>query len=205
MITSKSVREICDRKGILLIFDEIQTGMGRTGKLFAYEHTGVVPDIMTLAKALANGLPIGVMLAGESVAAAFGPGSHGSTFGGNPVVTAAALAVLKTIEKENLVDHCAETGTYFKGRLLELKDRYPIISDVRGLGLILGMKLTVPCAPIVKACMQKGFLVNCIQDTILRFIPPLIITRAEIDALIDCLDTILSKIDADDGKVSSPL
>jgi len=188
----KHVRKICDETGALLILDEIQTGIGRTGKLFAYEHFGVEPDIMTLAKALANGLPIGAMLATEKVAAAFGPGSHASTFGGTPIVTAAALAVLKTITQEGILEHCARIGVYFKEKLSILRERYDVIQDVRGMGLLLGMKLKIDGAPVVEKCMQKGFLINCIQDNILRFIPPLIIEKDAIDALVECLDEIFS-------------
>ncbi|MBW1984207.1 MAG: aspartate aminotransferase family protein [Deltaproteobacteria bacterium] len=187
----KALREICDKIGILLIFDEIQTGMGRTGKLFAYEHYGVEPDIMTLAKALGNGLPIGAMLAKESVAQAFGHGSHASTFGGTPIVTAASLSVAEIFEKDNIVEACRETGEYFKEKLLHLKQKKETIIDVRGKGLLLGMKLGIEGEPIVKECMEKGFLINCVQGNILRFIPPLIIKMDEIDALIKCLDKIL--------------
>jgi acetylornithine aminotransferase len=189
----KAVRQICDDAGILMIFDEIQTGMGRTGRLFAYQHFGVEPDIMTLAKALANGLPIGAMLAKEEIAAAFGPGSHASTFGGTPIVTAAALEVCKILIEDNIIENGNTAGLYFKDRLYELKDQHTIIEDVRGLGLLLGMKLKVDGGPVVVKCMQKGFLINCIQDNILRFIPPLIISKNEIDELIECLDTILTE------------
>jgi acetylornithine aminotransferase len=178
---------MCDENGMLLIFDEIQTGMGRTGKLFAYEHFGVEPDIMTLAKALANGLPIGAMLAKEQTASAFGPGAHASTFGGTPIVTAAALEVCKTLVAENIVDQGRETGEYFKEKLLDLKKRHSAIVDVRGLGLLLGMKLDFNGQTLVAECMQRGFLINCIQENILRFIPPLIIKREDIDALVNCL------------------
>jgi acetylornithine/N-succinyldiaminopimelate aminotransferase len=187
----KAVRQVCDDTGILLIFDEIQTGMGRTGRLFAYEHFGITPDIMTLAKALANGLPIGAMLAREEVADAFGPGSHASTFGGTPVVTAASLEVVRVLSEENIIDHCRTIGGYFKDRLSWLKDRHEVIEDVRGLGLLLGMKLRMEGDQIVASCMEKGFLINCIQGNILRFIPPLIIEKQEIDALVACLDEIL--------------
>ncbi len=189
----KEVRQICDKEGILLIFDEIQTGIGRTGKLFAYEHFDVMPDIMTLAKALANGLPIGAMLAREEIAEAFGPGSHASTFGGTPVITAASLEVLKIIERENIIDKALKTSEYFKERLLWLKSRHEIIEDVRGIGLLLGMKLKVKGADIVNECMGKGFLINCIQENILRFIPPLIIKKEEIDSLIIILDEIFDE------------
>ena len=190
----KTVRKICDEAGALLIFDEIQTGIGRTGTLFAYEHFGVAPDIMTLAKALANGLPIGAMLATEKVAAAFGPGSHASTFGGTPIVTAAALAVLKTITEEGVLEHCSRIGVYFKEKLNALRARHDAIVDVRGMGLLLGIKLKIEGAPVVEKCMEKGFLINCIQDTILRFIPPLIIEKDAIDALVACLDEIFSEM-----------
>ncbi len=189
-----TVRQICDDTGALLIFDEIQTGMGRTGKLFAYQHFGIEPDIMTLAKALANGLPIGAMLARESISAAFGPGAHASTFGGTPIVTAAALEVCNILTDDGVIEKGRAAGAYFKEQLRALKDRYAMIEDVRGRGLLLGMKLKIDGAPIVKQCMQAGFLINCIQDRILRFIPPLIITREEIDRLIACLDNIFAKM-----------
>ncbi|MHC4459430.1 MAG: acetylornithine/succinylornithine family transaminase, partial [Planctomycetota bacterium] len=187
----KQVRRLCDKVGALLIFDEIQTGMGRTGRLFAYEHFGIEPDIMTLAKALANGLPMGAMLAKDFVAGAFGPGSHASTFGGTPLVTAAALEVLKTLFEEKIIEHCREAGAYFKDRLVWLKQRHKIIKEIRGYGLLLGLKLESDGAPYVEKCMQAGFLINCIQDNILRFVPPLIITQNEIDSLVECIDGIL--------------
>ncbi len=187
-----AVRKLCDDNGSLLIFDEIQTGMGRTGRLFAYENEGVEPDIMTLAKALANGLPMGAMLAREHVAEAFGPGAHATTFGGTPLVTAASLAVLKIMLDDDLPGNCRRTGTYFREKLLELKGRHPVVRDVRGIGLLLGIKLAEDGEPIVKACLQKGFLVNCVQGDILRFVPPLIVTPAEIDRLIDCLDEVFA-------------
>ena len=189
----KEIRLICDEIGALLIFDEIQTGMGRTGKLFAYEHFGVEPDIMTLAKALANGLPIGAMLAKEEVASAFGPGAHASTFGGTPIVTAAALEVCRTLVEESIVDQGRATGEYFKDGLFQLKERHTCVEDVRGIGLLLGMKLKFDGASIVTQCMQRGFFINCIQDRILRFIPPLIIEKEEVDALITCLDEVLGE------------
>jgi acetylornithine aminotransferase len=188
----RTVRKICDETETLLIFDEIQTGMGRTGALFAHQHFGIEPDIMTLAKALANGLPIGAMLARETIAAAFGPGSHASTFGGTPIVTTAALEVCKILVEEQVIENGKAAGLYFKEKLLDLKDRHAVIEDVRGLGLLLGMKLKIDGAPLVKQCMQNGFLINCIQDRILRFIPPLIISEEEIDELVECLDGILT-------------
>ncbi len=193
----KKVRKLCDETGTLLILDEIQTGMGRTGKLFGYEHFGIEPDIMTLAKALGNGLPIGAMLAKESVAKAFGPGSHASTFGGTPLVTAAALKVLKIFDEEKIIENCKEMGSYLKQELMRLKDKYDFIEDVRGMGLLLGIKMKFKAAHIVQDCMKKGFLINCIQDKILRFVPPLIISKKEINSLINCLDEIFDGLGKD--------
>jgi len=188
----KKVRDLCDAHGALLIFDEIQTGMGRTGTLFAYEHENVIPDIMTLAKALGNGLPIGAMLAKDSVMKAFVTGSHASTFGGTPLVAAGALEVLRTFEREKICDHCRETGVYFKKKLEILKEKHKVVDDVRGRGLLLGMKLKSEGAPMVQACFEKGFLINCVQGNVLRFIPPLIVTPKDIDALVACLDSVLA-------------
>lgn len=188
----KSVREICDKHGALLIYDEIQTGMGRTGKLFCHEHENVTPDIMTLAKGLGNGLPIGAMLATEKVGASFKAGAHGSTFGGTPFITAAALEASRIIEKENILEKCSKASAYFISRLESLKAKHGVVEDVRGIGLLLGMKLKTEGAPIVNKCLEKGFLINCVQNDTLRFIPPLVISNAEIDLLIDCLDEILA-------------
>lgn len=190
----KGVQEICYRRNILLIFDEVQVGMGRTGKLFAYEHYGVSPHIMTLAKALGNGLPIGAMLATEVFSDAFGPGSHATTFGGTPLVTAVAKAVLTSILQDGWLDHCREVGSYFRERLEELGKRYGFIRDVRGLGLIWGLELDRPGAPVVEGCMKKGFLINCIQDRVLRFIPPLIVKKEEIDLLIRALHEVMDEL-----------
>ena len=192
----KQVRQLCDRTGALLIFDEIQTGMGRTGKLFAYEHFAVQPDIMTLAKALANGLPMGAMLATEKIAASFGPGAHASTFGGTPLVSAAACEVLRIMTEGDVIDNCRQAGDYLQKRLQQLKERHDIVKDVRGLGLLLGMELTVSGEPIVHACLRQGYLINCIQEKVLRFIPPLTITTEQIDGLIECLDSMLAAADA---------
>jgi acetylornithine aminotransferase len=192
----KEARQVCDDAGALLIFDEIQTGMGRTGKLFAYEHFGVEPDIMTLAKALANGLPMGAMLARQKVAASFGPGAHASTFGGTPLVSAAAGEVLRILTEENVLENCRQAGDHFKKRLQQLKERYDIVKEVRGEGLLLGMELSVAGESIVNACLQQGYLINCIQDKVLRFVPPLTVTAEQIDELVECLDGILAAADA---------
>ncbi|UCG81482.1 MAG: acetylornithine transaminase [Desulfobacterales bacterium] len=190
----EDLRKLCDQQGLLLIFDEVQTGMGRTGKLFAYEHFAMTPDIMTLAKALANGLPMGAMLAREEVAASFTAGSHASTFGGTPLVAAAALTVVKALVEEGVLQNCERVGAYFKDRLLELKAKYAFIQEVRGQGLLLGLDLSLDGASVVKACMERGFLINCTQEHVLRFIPPLIIQEAQIDALIACLDSIFEEM-----------
>ena len=190
----QGVKKICRERGLLLIFDEVQAGMGRTGKLFAHEHFGVTPHIMTLAKALGNGLPIGAMLSTEDLSGAFGPGSHATTFGGTPLVTAVAGAVLTNILKDGWLDHCHEMGSYFKGRLEGFREKYPFIKDVRGLGLIIGVELDRPGAPVVKDCMEKGFLINCPQENVLRFIPPLIVGKEEIDSLIETLDDIFGRL-----------
>jgi len=190
----KAVREVCDSKDLLLIFDEVQVGMGRTGKLFAYENFDIVPDIMTLAKALGNGLPIGAMLAKEKLASAFGPGSHATTFGGTPLVTAVAEAVVKSLIEDGLLQHCYETGEYFRKELDKLKEKYDFIKEVRGYGLIIGMELSEPGAEIVTLCMEKGFFINCAQNNVLRFIPPLTVSREEVDLLINCLNDIFRKM-----------
>lgn len=192
----REVRKLCDRYGILLVLDEVQTGMGRTGKLFAYEHYGMAPDIMTLAKGLAGGVPIGAMLATNKIAAAFEPGTHGSTFGGNPLACSAALATIDVLlEGDFVLDQCRRMGKYFKKRLEEMKKEFPsIIADVRGMGLLVGMELTRDGAPLVKACMEKGVLINCTAGNILRFMPPLIITEKDIDHLIDILEQIFDQL-----------
>ncbi|MGD8367148.1 MAG: acetylornithine transaminase [Desulfobacterales bacterium] len=189
----EEVRRLCTKQGILLLLDEVQTGMGRTGKLFAHEHFGISPDVMTLAKAMANGLPIGAMLATEKVAAAFGAGAHATTFGGTPAITAASLETVRTLEEEGLIDRCAEIGAYFLSRLQGLREKCRVATDARGMGLLLGLELSIEGGPVVDACREKGFLVNCIQDRILRFAPPLIVTREQIDALIEALGEILKR------------
>jgi acetylornithine/N-succinyldiaminopimelate aminotransferase len=186
------VRKLCDETGCLLIFDEVQTGIGRTGKLFAYEHFSVTPDIMTLAKALGNGLPIGAMLATEKVAGAFAPGAHASTFGGTPLVSAVALKVLQTLVEEDLISNAEQMGAYLMEKLRTLKDKHKSIEAIRGKGLLVGVQLAEPGASVVTACREKGFLVNCIQDRILRLAPPLIVGRPEIDGLVQCLDEVLA-------------
>jgi predicted acetylornithine/succinylornithine family transaminase len=188
----KGLRELCDRKGLLLLLDEVQTGMGRTGKLFAYEHEGVEPDIMTLAKSLGGGLPIGAMLARGAVAESFNLGSHGSTFGGNAVACAAGIAVVNTL-LGGVLENCRVSGDYFCKRLLALQEKFPFIKTVRGRGLILGAELDREGAAIADACLKEGLLINCTMGTVLRFIPPLIITKAEIDEGFAILEKVLAQ------------
>jgi acetylornithine/N-succinyldiaminopimelate aminotransferase len=188
------VRELCDRHKLLLILDEVQVGMGRTGRLFAHEHFGIVPDIMTLAKALAGGAPIGTMLAREEVAAAFTPGTHGSTFGGNPLVTAAAVATVRTILEDGILNRAEEMGEYLLGELGTLGRRYPFVTEVRGIGLMIGMTLTIPGADIVKKGHERGVLLNVTHDTVLRFVPPLVVSKAEVNEMIGILTGILDEI-----------
>ena len=186
----KRVREICQNRKALLIFDEVQVGIGRTGRLFAHEHYGVTPDIMTLAKALGNGLPIGAMLATEEISHVFGPGSHATTFGGTPLVTAVSKEVLQSLIEDGWIEHCRDMGNYFKEKLEDLAQRFSFIKEVRGLGLILGVELDRPGASIVTACMKEGFLINCVQENVLRFLPPLIVEKEEIDLLVETLGRV---------------
>lgn len=191
----QEVRDICNEHGLILIFDEVQVGMGRTGKLFAYEHFGITPDIMTLAKALAGGAPIGTMLATDELAQAFTPGTHGSTFGGNPLVTAAAIATVRVILEEGILNRTEEMGDYMIGEFEALQRQFPsIITEVRGIGLMIGVELAIPGADIVKKGLERGLLLNCAQDKVLRFVPPLIVTKAEVDEMLCTLTGILNEL-----------
>ena len=186
-----AVRKLCNDKGILLIFDEIQCGMGRCGTLFAHELYNITPDIMTIAKALGNGFPIGAMLSTKDAATGFDYGSHATTFGGTPLATAAALEVVNIISKEKFLDRVRQMGQYFKNQLEKLKEKHTRVVDVRGKGLLLGLELDKNAGPLVVELFEKGFLVNGIQDKILRFAPPLIIEEKEIDRLIKGLNSLL--------------
>ncbi|MBP2627888.1 MAG: Acetylornithine/succinyldiaminopimelate aminotransferase [Firmicutes bacterium] len=191
----KQVRQLCDEAGVLLILDEIQTGMGRTGTMFAYQQYGIVPDIVTIAKGLGGGVPIGAFIASEKIASAFHSGDHGSTFGGNPLVCAAANAVLTEIEQAGLLANTQQTGAYFLDALLQLKKKYPdIITDVRGKGLMLGAELTIPGRDIVNSCQEAGVIINCTAGNVLRFVPPLIIQPVHVDEMVAVLDKVLAKI-----------
>ncbi len=189
----RGLRELCDRKNLLLIFDEVQVGMGRTGKLFAYENYGVEPDIMTLAKALGGGLPVGAMLSKEKVGRSFVPGSHASTFGGNPLVCSAALVVLKTLTQGGVLKNCVQMGKILFQALQALKGRFPFIREVRGKGLILGMELEFEGSKIVEECMKKGLLINCAAYKVLRFLPPLTINKKEIERGLAILEGVLAR------------
>jgi predicted acetylornithine/succinylornithine family transaminase len=192
----EKVRRMCDDHGVLLILDEVQTGMGRTGTLFAHEQYGITPDIMTLAKGLGGGVPIGAMLATAEVAGAFRPGDHGTTFGGNPLVCAAALATLETLlDGRYILDQCRRMGAYLKEKLLYLKDEFPsVVIEVRGAGLLLGMEISKECGPVVNACLEKGLLINCAAGNVLRFMPPLIVREKEIDRMSAVLQEVLDRV-----------
>lgn len=190
-----AVRELCDRNGALLIFDEIQCGMARTGQMFGYQLFNVKPDIVTLAKGLGGGIPIGAFLAVEQVAAAFSPGDHGSTFGGNPLACAAANAVFDVIEQENLLAHVQEVSSYFMTKLELMQTKYPkLIQEVRGKGLMVGIELTVPGKDIVTGCLERGLIINCTANTVLRLVPPLIVEKQQIDEMLTVLDSVLESI-----------
>ena len=190
----KTLRRICNEKGILLIFDEIQTGFGRTGPLFAYERYKIKPDIITLAKALGGGIAIGAMGSTNKIIQSFSPGTHGATFGGNPLACAASLASLKTLTAKGFLQIASSQGDYFLKQLNYLKENFSIIREVRGAGLMLAIELNQPGAKIVTDCMKEGLLINCIQQNTIRFLPPLIITRKKIDLLIKTLSKIFTKI-----------
>jgi predicted acetylornithine/succinylornithine family transaminase len=189
----QAIRRLCDEKGAVMILDEVQTGIGRTGKWFAYQHFDVEPDIMTMAKALGGGVAIGAMMAKEEIAASLVPGKHASTFGGNCLACAAAIAVIEAIEEDNLLENAASVGQYAKEKLNELKQKHFIIDHVRGIGLMIGVQLKGPGKEIVEKCLEKGLRINCAHESVLRFMPPMIVTKKEIDQAVDILDGVLSE------------
>ncbi|MHC4418144.1 MAG: acetylornithine/succinylornithine family transaminase [Planctomycetota bacterium] len=189
----EAIRRLCDQKDALLIFDEVTTGMGRTGKWFAYQHFDVEPDIMTLAKALGGGMAIGAMMAKAEVAASLVPGKHASTFGGNALACAAGVAVIEAIEEEALLKNAVEIGGYAKDKLEQLKEKHSIIDHVRAVGLMIGVQLTGSGVEIVDKCLERGLRINCTQGTVLRFMPPMIANREQIDDAVDILDGVLSE------------
>lgn len=189
----RRVRELCDRHGLLLMLDEVQTGMGRLGTLFAYEQSGVTPDIMTLAKGLGTGVPIGAMVATEEVGRSFTTGSHGSTFGGNALTCAVGVVVMRVLTEEGVLQNCRVQGAYLRGRLQQLQQRHSRIREVRGQGLLIGVELDGPGAAVVDACREAGLLINCTAENVLRFSPPLIVAQYEIDRALDIVERVLGQ------------
>ena len=188
----QEIRRLCDEHGAVLIFDEVTTGIGRTGKWFAYQHFDVEPDIITMAKALGGGTAIGAMMAKEEVAASLVPGKHATTFGGNALVCAAAVAVIEAIEEENLLENANQLGRYTMDKLEMLKQKHSVIDSVRGVGLMIGVQLNSSGTEIVNKCLENGLRINCTQGTVLRFMPPMIATKSQINQAIEILDAVLS-------------
>ncbi len=197
------LRRLCDERGIWMMLDEVQTGFGRTGRWFAYQHAGITPDIVTLAKGMGGGVPIGAIVARAQLADVFQPGTHGSTFAGGPLVCAAALAVLRAIREEGLVENAASMGAYLTARLRDLAKTHPVITEVRGRGLMVAIGLNGPSEPVVAACLERGLLVNNVQPNAVRFVPPLIVQREDIDEAIKILDAALSAVGAEAGKAAA--
>jgi len=186
----QAIRRLCDEKGAVMILDEVQTGLGRTGKWFGYQHFDIEPDIITMAKALGGGTAIGAMMAKAQIAACLVPGKHASTFGGNCLACAAGIAA---IEEGNLLQHAAEMGRYAQEKLRSLKEKYSAIDHVRGIGLMIGIQLTRPGAQIVSKCLEKGLRINCTHDTVIRFMPPMIVTKEQIDEAVGIFESVLSE------------
>lgn len=189
----RGLRKICEEKNLLLIIDEVQTGLGRTGKFFCYQHYDILPDIITIAKPIAGGLPMGIMAVRKEKADIFGPGDHGSTFGGGPLVCQAALAVLRAIKSEGILNNVKKMGKELHSKLQELKQKHPsAIKEVRGLGLMAGLELNQPGKSVVEGCLKKQFLINCTHERVLRLMPALTVTKKEIAQAFDILDEVLS-------------
>jgi acetylornithine/N-succinyldiaminopimelate aminotransferase len=189
-----AIRELCDKNGAVMILDEVQTGMGRTGKWFAYQHSDVVPDIITMAKALGGGVAIGAMMAKTDVAASLIPGKHASTFGGNSLACAAGVAVIEAIEEDNLLENTNQMSAYIIDKLNALAEKFDIIDHVRGVGLMIGIQLKQPGAKIVDICLENGLRVNCTHETVLRFMPSMIVNKEEIDKAIEILVDALNEV-----------
>jgi acetylornithine/N-succinyldiaminopimelate aminotransferase len=189
----RTIRRLCDERGAVMILDEVQTGVGRTGKWFGYQHFDVVPDIITMAKALGGGVAIGAMMASDEVAASLVPGKHASTFGGNCLACAAGVATIEAIDEGNLLQQAAEIGQYTQEKLRRLKDKHAVIDHVRGFGLMIGIQLTRPGGEIVGACLDRGLRINCTHDTVIRFMPPMIATREQIDQAVEIFDGVLAE------------
>ena len=187
-----ALRRLCSEKNILLIFDEVQTGMGRTGKMFCYRNFGIEPDMLTLAKSLGGGFPIGALVAKKEIADTLGAGSHGTTFGGSPLACAAGLATFEAIEKEKLLKNAALMGAYLLRKLHELKKKHSVIREVRGMALMTGIELAVEGKQVYEECLKKGLLINCTQAVVLRVMPPITVTKKEIDTAVKILDAALA-------------
>ena len=192
----QGVRQLCDERKLLLIMDEVQTGMGRTGRWFGYQHAGIEPDVMMLAKGLGGGFPVGAVLARRSVADTLGPGAHGATFGGNPVGCACILAVIEAVEKQELLARVQALSPFVFERLRALASRVPIVREVRGRGFMIGIELSVDGRPIVDACRQRRLLLNCTQETVLRLLPAMTITKAQLDRALSILEEVLTEAGA---------
>lgn len=190
----RTVRDFCTQNRLLLIVDEVQTGMGRTGKMFAFQNYGITPDIMTLAKSLGGGLPIGCAVAHKDIADTLKPGMHASTFGGGPVVCRAALGVFKAIQKDKMLANVGRMAPYLFERLEALKKKHAVIKEVRGLGLMIGVELNQPGAPVYEKCLEKGLLINCTHETVLRLMPALNVTRKQADFALGVLDEVLGAL-----------
>ncbi|MEW5979076.1 MAG: aspartate aminotransferase family protein [Acidobacteriota bacterium] len=188
----KTARDLCDQHRALLILDEIQCGMGRTGHYFYFQKSGVKPDILTLAKSLGLGFPLGALLTTDQLAPTFQPGDHGTTFGGGPLACRVGFEFVKILQDESLIEHVCEVGEFFKQKLLDLKERHPFVVDVRGEGLMLGMELSFPCREVVNRCLEAGFVINVTSDRVLRFLPPYVITKKEIGRFIRVFDKVLA-------------
>ena len=189
----QAIRRLCDAKGAVMILDEVQCGMGRTGKWFGYQHFDVEPDIITMAKTLGGGVAIGAMMAKAQIAACLVPGKHASTFGGNCLACAAGIATIETIEEGNLLQHTVEMGQYAQEKLRSLKEKHSEIDHVRGIGLMIGIQLTRPGAQIVSKCLDKGLRINCTHDTVIRFMPPMVVTKEQIDEAVGIFESVLSE------------
>jgi acetylornithine/N-succinyldiaminopimelate aminotransferase len=189
----KEIRDMTRDKDILLILDEVQTGIGRTGKFFAYEHFGIEPDIMSLAKALGNGFPVGAIVAKDGVMEAFEPGTHASTFGGNPLASSAVIATLNTIIGEGVLKNCRDMGRRLYEGLVSLKKKYPFIKDIRGMGLIWGLELSINGDDVLKEFLNEGVIINCMKGNILRFVPPLIVKNEEVEIFLEIADRIFGR------------
>jgi len=190
---ARGLAALCADRGVLLMIDEIQTGVGRTGKFWAHQHLGLRPDVVTVAKGLAGGLPMGAVMCTEEVSKGFPPGSHGTTFGGNALISAVAKKVIEIIERDDLCGRAAQLGEHLRGRLAAVREKFPErIADVRVHGMMVGIELTAPGADVWRALLEKGFVLNLTQDTVLRLLPPLVITEEELDAFADALESVLA-------------